>query len=67
MDEQLIELETKIAFQEDLIQKLSEAVNRHEKELYQVRRELKTMRDQLSQQADSHLADIKDEPPPPHY
>jgi SlyX protein len=67
MEDRLIEMETKIAFQEDSIQKLTEAANRHEKELYLLTREIKNLRAHLSGQADAQLQDPKDEPPPPHY
>ena len=66
-EDRLIELETKVAFQEDSIQKLTEAVNQHEKELYRLTREVKIMREHATSQSESQLADLDDEPPPPHY
>jgi SlyX protein len=67
MEDRLIEMETKIAFQEDSIQKLTEASNRHEKDIYQLTCALKSLRDHLANQGDSQLQDPKEEPPPPHY
>jgi SlyX protein len=67
MDDRLIELETKVAFQEDSIQKLTEAVNQHERELYRLTREMKMLREHATAQSESQLAELADEPPPPHY
>ena len=71
MHERLDELESKVAFQEELINNLREAVTAHEQQLLRMTRELETIRAQFTSFSSS-LGEIEDEtageePPPPHY
>ncbi len=66
-DARLIEIETRLAFQESALQELDELVNRQRLELESLRRvvgqamaDLLTLREGLSSGA-------ANEPPPPHY
>jgi SlyX protein len=66
MEKRIIELETKVAFQEDTILKLRDAVAEQEKQLYRISKELAAIR--------RHLIELgpvpgeeEDDSPPPHY
>ena len=64
MEERLIELETKVSFQDQIIEDLNNVV-------IELRRELEIMRFQLKKMIedneDSNLKDASLETPPPHY
>ena len=67
MEERLIEMETRIAFQDEAIRKLTGAVAQHEKELYRIHKELDRLRASLTALEPSGLGRSEDEPLPPHY
>lgn len=60
----LADLESRIAFQEDAIDKLSDVVARQERELEQLKRMIKILNTQI-QQMDS--GQQPNDQPPPHY
>ncbi|MBY4679004.1 SlyX family protein [Marinobacterium arenosum] len=65
--DRMAEMETRIAFQEDAIDKLSDIVARQERELAQLTEMVKLLNRQLKQLDLSHQRQPSDEPPPPHY
>lgn len=67
MEPRLDELETRLAFQDDLLHQLNEVVVRQDRELLQLRRELEQLRSQLQQMAPLVGGNPGEEPPPPHY
>lgn len=67
MDDRLIELETKIAFQEDTIQHLSDELIRQGREMEQLRLEMEVLKDRVRGMAVSLIASQAEETPPPHY
>lgn len=58
-------LETKLAFQEDLIQQLDDALAAQQKQIMELGHQLNVLRSQVKQM-ETHIPDIP-EPPPPHY
>jgi Uncharacterized protein conserved in bacteria len=62
----LAELESRIAFQEDAIDKLSEVVARQEMDLEKLTRMVKILHGQLRELSGSEEAPAADVPPP-HY
>lgn len=60
------ELETRIAFLDDAVQELTKSVSRQENLINAMRNEISTLSKQL-RQSQSDIADMRDEPPPPHY
>jgi len=66
MQDQLIELETKLAFQDDLIQTLNHTVSGQQQELLELRRDIEELQEQVRNLAPQLGATITDEPPP-HY
>ncbi|MBW2733211.1 MAG: SlyX family protein [Deltaproteobacteria bacterium] len=67
MEERLIDLETKAAFQEALIQELRASLDDHWLIIDRLSKEMKDMGAKLSVVEPLQLMDAKDEGPPPHY
>jgi len=66
MQNQLVELETKLAFQEDMIQALNRTVAEQQQELLEMKRDIEELQTQLRALAPSLASNVTDEPPP-HY
>lgn len=67
MEDRLIELETRSAFQEDTIQQLNEIVTQQQLALERLTRELTDLRRMVHAITPTHIADASEETPPPHY
>ena len=68
MEDKIIELETKIAFQESMIQDLNETVVSLQSEMVFVNKRIQLLNDQLRQlQPSNNIAHASEETPPPHY
>ena len=67
MENRLIELETRLAFQEDALQALNTVVVRQQREIAEFTRQIETLKTQLRAVATASEADRTDETPPPHY
>jgi len=63
----LVELETRVAFQEHTLAELNEVVTAQARELISLRRELALATTDLKNMRESLDADLAAEPPPPHY
>ncbi len=63
----ITELETKLSYQEHIIQELNEVVIRQQKQIDALEKELKHIREYLKQGQSSGLARPDEEAPPPHY
>ncbi|GGB88586.1 protein SlyX [Marinobacterium zhoushanense] len=63
VDEQLAELETRVAFQEDAIDKLSEVVARQERDIERLTRMVQILNSEIKEAG----IDPDDQAPPPHY
>ncbi|HDZ56256.1 MAG TPA: SlyX family protein [Pseudomonas xinjiangensis] len=61
------ELEARLAFQDDTIQALNEAVGRQELELERLRRALQLLATRQADLAASMPGEAADDQPPPHY
>jgi SlyX protein len=66
MQNEIIELETKIAFQEDMIQALNSTLAEQQQELVELKRDIEELQTQLRNLAPSLSAATTDETPP-HY
>ena len=66
-DERLVELETRLAFQDHLLSELNDVVTAQGKELQQVQLQLTRALADLQTLRGLLYADPGSEPPPPHY
>jgi len=67
VDEQIIELESRIAFQEDAIDKLSDVIARQEQEILRLEKMVQYLNQQVKTMAENPTRLPQDEAPPPHY
>ncbi len=65
-DPEIIELQTRIAFQDGTIQELSDVIARQQRAIETLQKELEELRCQLRALQPSEVAGGS-EPPPPHY
>lgn len=63
----IVELETRLAFQEHTLQALNDVVTRQQQQIEALVREIQTIKDRLRAAAPSPVAPLEDEKPPPHY
>ena len=66
MHEDLTELETRLAFQDDALQSLNETVIRQQQEIQELKLELAELKERLQEIAETEDG-RKEEAPPPHY
>lgn len=68
MDARITELETRTAFQEDLLNTLNDIVAKQDRQLATLTRKLDLLKEQLEQQGDGGGgSDSMGHEPPPHY
>ncbi len=67
IEEQLIDLQTQVAFQDDTIQALNDALSHQQLELERLMQMVKIINGQVKQLAPEASESSADEPPPPHY
>ena len=67
MESRIIELETKLAYQEHTLEELNQIVIKQQNEILTLTLGLQKLNEQLKQVAPSNLASIDQEAPPPHY
>ena len=64
--ERLVELETRVAFQEHALQEMGDVIARQQTEIDRLTRLLKEIQDRL-RGISAPVAERSDETPPPHY
>lgn len=67
METRLVELETRLAFQEHTLQALNDVVTGQQQQIEALVREIQTLKDRLRAAAPSLVGPLEDEKPPPHY
>jgi len=67
MHTRLIELETKISYQDHIIGELNEVVTRQQQQIDRLEKAVKRLQAQLKQSDHAEIARPEDELPPPHY
>jgi SlyX protein len=67
LEERLTELETKLAFVDDTLGTLNDAVAAQDRRLHDLRNALDRLRHELLAMRGALAHDAADEPPPPHY
>lgn len=63
----LVELETRLAFQEHTLQALNDVIVRQQQQIEALVSEIEVLKDRLRAAAPSLVGPIEDEKPPPHY
>jgi SlyX protein len=63
----VVELETRLAFQEEALQQLNDALLRQQQLLHRLTNELAALTERLRGIEPSPVGRREDEPPPPHY
>lgn len=67
IEQLLIQLESKVAFQDVTIEELNQVVTRQQIEISRFKEALKIVTERLKNSQSSILARPEDETPPPHY
>lgn len=67
LENRLDELETRLAFQDDVINTLSEQVARQEMDIRELWEAKRLLHKQLKDVSPSNIKSEQDETPPPHY
>lgn len=67
LEQRIDELETKLAFQDDLVMHLNDVVARQDQEIMMLRQDVERIRKQLLQMTPLLGGNAGEEPPPPHY
>ncbi len=67
MENRIIELETRVAFQEGTLQELNDIIANQQNLLHQLTDEIIKLKGQVQNITASNLADESEESPPPHY
>lgn len=67
IQQQIEMLESKIAFQDDVIEQLNQEITVHQTQIAQLRDDLMLITKRLKDVAPSNIGKPEDEPPPPHY
>jgi SlyX protein len=67
MDERLVDLEARLAFQERALQELNDVVVRQQRDIDRLTKELEALRIQVRSVMPALVAPSSEETPPPHY
>jgi len=67
MENRLVELETRLAFQDNSLQELNAVVVRQQREIDTLTREIESLKAQVRALAPDLVASRAEEAPPPHY
>ena len=60
-------LESRNAFQEDVIEQLNKELAVHQKEISELKAQLQQLAERVKSQQNANTSKIEQEPPPPHY
>ena len=66
-EEQLIDLQSRLAFQEDIIDEVNNTLGLQANEITELQQEIKELKRQLRALTPSNIASESEETPPPHY
>ncbi len=67
MNDRIVELETKVSFQEQALVELSDALARQQREIDALEKALRELHAQFTAALPSLVATAAEETPPPHY
>ena len=67
MEERVTELESRVAFQDDTIQKLNDVIIEQQHQIDQLSAQMAAVKEQIQALVPELIADQSQETPPPHY
>ncbi|MBD3670112.1 MAG: SlyX family protein [Gammaproteobacteria bacterium] len=67
MNERVVELETRLAFQDDVVNQLNEVIAAQRLELDELMLRMRRLEEQMKQALPSLIKSEAEETPPPHY
>lgn len=67
MEQQLVELETRLAFQDQEIQTLNDVIIRQQQQIDQLAEQIRLLQDKMKDMKPSLVVPESEETPPPHY
>jgi len=67
MENRIIDLESKLAFQDETINELNEVITDQQQQLDQLREDIRLLSLRIASVAESSGTTEEKEPPPPHY
>ena len=67
LEQRINEVETRLAFQETMLQELNEALTSQQQQLSQMQAVLEKLSERIVELASNMQPDATIEPPPPHY
>jgi SlyX protein len=67
LENRIIELETRLSYQDHVIQELNEVVIRQQNQIDSLIRDGRRIRDHLKEQNQTEVSRPEEEAPPPHY
>ncbi len=67
MENRVIELETRLSFQEDTIHELNEVVTRQQNQIDVLQEQVSELKKRVQSVSTSNIKDEGEETPPPHY
>ncbi|KID55405.1 SlyX [Pseudoalteromonas luteoviolacea CPMOR-1] len=67
LESRVIELEAKVAFQEDTIETLNDELRIHQARLATMQHQIRLLAEKIKEGKDDGMMPIEQEPPPPHY
>jgi len=67
MEERVTELESRVAFQDDTIQKLNDVIVDQQQQIDQLSVQMGALKEQIQALVPELIADESQETPPPHY
>ncbi len=67
MENKIIELQSKLAFQDETINDLNDVITDQQQQLDQLREEIRLLGLRIASVAESSSTSDEKEPPPPHY
>ncbi|TBW56690.1 SlyX family protein [Marinobacter halodurans] len=67
LEVRMVELETRVAFQDDLIATLSDQLSRQERDMRELWEAKRLLKKQLEAVSPSNIKREEEEAPPPHY
>ena len=67
IEQRIIELETKVAYQDETIEILNDEIKTHQVAMAKMQRQLELMAGKVKDLQPSSVASMAEETPPPHY